>query len=176
VHCWIDAPRAAADELDAEDEPGVTERDKREGDRSAVAAKEQCRDDCHDGEKRPVCERAAERGPGIAEKAIADEQRAGDAEREDVGKRFQSKPSVPLRADAARHDRELDSEPRHEESRHDERTNGPRDDVEVATVLREEGSREVLECSCHENASVLGPQAVPDGNTALPREMKKRPG
>jgi hypothetical protein len=61
------------------------------------------------------------------------------------------------------------------EERNDSR-DCPGDNMKVPTVLCEEGSRKILESSRQENAPVFGPQAVPDGNAALPLEMEKRPG
>src|SRR6184192_4222368 len=97
------APRAAPDELYAEEEAGVTERDHDEVDRHPVASESEQADDHDDDQQRGVRKCSAVRQPEVAEEAIPDEQSARDSEREDIRQIAEAEAPEPLRTLAADH-------------------------------------------------------------------------
>jgi len=70
----IDASGPTPNELNAEEQTRIEERDKRESRRSSVAANQRDDDDQSDRNQSSVSEETPETGPSVSEKAIADEQ------------------------------------------------------------------------------------------------------
>jgi hypothetical protein len=71
---------SAPDQLDAEEQASVAQRNENESDGRSLAPPQEESDNGGDQEERPVRERAPVGKPGVIEEAISDEQAAADAE------------------------------------------------------------------------------------------------